>query len=163
MTPFNLLNATIRKIIEKTSPAAVKQSIKTVTPKVAVKTALDYGPDVAIGVPVEMAMSSKPDLRRALLNAVGEIGLTAATGGTNAIPQITELVSSFNRQDPTWRLVNSLSRVSNPSRITEGLTETILYGQRDPNEARLDLDAAKEAEQTIRMIKQATGSSGFGS
>lgn len=161
MNPLQLLNATIRRIVYGAKPTAAQTAARRVTPRAAIKTAADYGPDVAIGVPVEMTFSQKPDIRRAVINAANEVALTAATGGTNAIPQIAELVTSFNRDNPTIRMINNVSRVYNPSHITEALTENILYGRRDPVEHQRDMQAATEAQAALRMINQARGSVGY--
>ena len=128
------------------------------------------GPDVGIGLPVELMMSEKKSPKKekaAGLNTAAEVATSLVMGGAETIPQLTQLATDpailralgqegLSRNEIIKNL-NARARTINPSMYTEQLVEKIVEGQIDEEKERL----MQEARNRLRGIEVPLPTSGM--
>jgi hypothetical protein len=136
----------------------------------ALRAVYAVAPDVGIGLPLELLMSSKKSPKKektAALNTAAEVATSLVLGGAETIPQLTQLATDPGilkalgqeglSKNEIIRNLNARARTINPSMYTEQLVEQIVEGQIDAEKERL----MQEARNRLRGIEVPLPTSGM--
>jgi len=128
----------------------------------ALRAVYAVAPDVGIGLPLELLMSTKKSPKKektAALNTAAEVATSLVLGGAETIPQLTQLATDPGilkalgqeglSKNEIIRNLNARARTINPSMYTEQLVEQIVEGQIDAEKERL----MQEARNRLRGIE----------
>jgi hypothetical protein len=128
----------------------------------ALRAVYAVAPDVGIGLPLELLMSTKKSPKKertAGLNTAAEVATSLVLGGAETIPQLTQLATDPGilkalgqeglSKNEIIRNLNARARTINPSMYTEQLVEQIVEGQIDAEKERL----MQEARNRLRGIE----------
>ena len=128
------------------------------------------GPDVGIGLPMQLVTSPKPSPKKeraAVLNTAAEVATSLALGGIETIPQLTQLATDPGilralgkprvAENPVVKNLNARATTINPSNYTEQLVEQIVEGKVDAEKERL----MQEARNRLRGIEVPLPTSGM--
>jgi len=136
----------------------------------ALRAVYAVAPDVGIGLPLELLMSTKKSPKKektAVLNTAAEVATSLVLGGAETIPQLTQLATDPGilkalgqeglSKNEIIRNLNARARTINPSMYTEQLVEQIVEGQIDAEKERL----MQEARNRLRGIEVPLPTSGM--
>lgn len=136
----------------------------------ALRAVYAVAPDVGIGLPLELLMSTKKSPKKektAALNTAAEVATSLVLGGAETIPQLTQLATDPGilkalgqeglSKNEIIRNLNARARTINPSMYTEQLVEQIVEGQIDAEKERL----MQEARNRLRGIEVPLPTSGM--
>lgn len=148
MNPFNLFSAArnipgVSQVIRLAGQQPLVQSILRSIPKPpsTIKPTLQktvaVAPDVAIGLPVEYAFSSRPSPdreRMAAANVAAEIGTSLLLGGGEIPAQLVDLATSPWKDAPgVVGDIHAMAATLNPSNWTQTyVTPSLVTGKVDP-------------------------------